>query len=86
MGTSEHPLRTYRRSQTPPVTLEYLAKRIGTTKPNLSRIETGKQLLSEALLVKLVAETGISAGKLRPDLAAMFRPPSKSPRRQRSAA
>lgn len=86
MGTSEHPIRTYRLSQTPPLTLEDLAERVGTTKPNLSRIETGKQPLSEALLKKLVAETGISARKLRPDLATLFLPAKTAKRVHRASA
>jgi transcriptional regulator with XRE-family HTH domain len=53
--------------------LEDLAARIDTTKANLSRIETGKQTVSDGLLVKLVAETGIPAARLRPDLAKLFR-------------
>lgn len=81
MGTPEHPIRAYRLNQSPPVTLEDLAKRIGTTKPNLSRIETGKQPLSEALMKKLIAETGLSAAALRPDLAKLFAPGTPKSRR-----
>jgi transcriptional regulator with XRE-family HTH domain len=75
---NQNPLRTYRLSQTPPLKLDDLAERVGTTKANLSRIETGKQLVSEALLPKLVAETGISARVLRPDLAELFATPHGS--------
>lgn len=72
MDASEHPVRAYRLGQNPPVTLEDLADRVGTTKANLSRIETRKQVLSEELLPKLMAETGIPAEQLRPDLAKLF--------------
>lgn len=72
MDASEHPVRAYRRSFDPPMSLEDLAARVGTTKPNLSRIETRKQNVSADLLPKLVAETGIPAAKLRPDLAKLF--------------
>ncbi len=70
------------------MTLEDLAKRVGTTKPNLSRIETGKQTLREALLFSLVAETAIPARKLRPDLAELFIPSRGRvrPRRVKAAA
>lgn len=86
MGTPAHPVRAYRLSQSPPLKLEDLAVRIGTTKANLSRIETGKQSVSEVLLARLVAETGISARALRPDLAKLFGPPVKGPRRKARAA
>lgn len=67
-----HPIRAYRRAQIPPLRLEDLAGRVGTTKANLSRIEGGKRKPSEKLLRKLVAETGIPAAALRPDLANLF--------------
>lgn len=72
---NQNPVRAFRLSQTPTLKLEVLANRIGTTKANLSRIETGKQVVSEALLPKLVAETGIPADVLRPDLAELFASP-----------
>jgi transcriptional regulator with XRE-family HTH domain len=87
MDASVHPVRAYRLAKKPHVKLEDLAQRIGTTKANLSRIETGKQKLSEDLLPKLVAETGISASRLRPDLAKLFTRSSPRPgRRGRKAA
>ncbi len=72
MDASVHPVRAYRLRQKPALTLEVLAGRVGTTKANLSRIETG-QRVSEDLLPKLVAETGIPAATLRPDLAKLFK-------------
>lgn len=74
MAESVHPVRAYRLRQNPPVKLRELAKRLGTTTANLSRIETGKQAVSEGLLRKLVSETGISARIFRPDLAELFAP------------
>jgi transcriptional regulator with XRE-family HTH domain len=74
MTTPVHPIRAYRLNQAPPLTLEGLAKKLGTTKPNLSRIENGLQPVSEALLPKIIAETGIPAESLRPDLAKLFKP------------
>lgn len=89
MDALEHPVRAYRMGKAPRVRLEDLAERIGTTKANLSRIETGKQLLTAdtELLPKLVAETGIPAAMLRPDLAKLFerRRPSGRRRKRRAA-
>jgi transcriptional regulator with XRE-family HTH domain len=73
MATPIHPIRVYRLTQTPPITLDVLAKKLGTKKPNLSRIENRLQRVSEALLPKIVAETGIPAAILRPDLAKLFK-------------
>lgn len=67
-----NPIKAYRKSHNPPLRLEDLAARVGTTKANLSRIENGLQLVSEGLLPKLIAETGIPGNVLRPDLAKHF--------------
>lgn len=72
MSDSLHPIRAYRQAQTPPMTLEGLAGRIGISKVSLSRIETGKQELSPALAKKVFEATGIPLRELRPDLAGMF--------------
>jgi transcriptional regulator with XRE-family HTH domain len=81
MSKLAHPIRIWRLSQTPPITLEGLGKKLGTKKPNLSRIENGLQPVSEALLPKIIAVTGIPAESLRPDLAKLF----KDKRRCRAA-
>ncbi|MGH6875937.1 MAG: helix-turn-helix transcriptional regulator [Rhizomicrobium sp.] len=81
---SIHPLRAYRLSQNPSLSQADLADRLGTTKPNLSRIESGKQGFSNRLLAKLVAETGISAERWCPDLAKLFR--RRRPKPARGAA
>jgi transcriptional regulator with XRE-family HTH domain len=86
MDASEHPIRAYRLAFDPPLRLEDLAERLETTKANLSRIETGKQKLTEELLFKAVAETGISARHLRPDLAKLFSRTSRRARHRRSRA
>lgn len=78
MDASVHPVRAFRLRQKPLLSLEVLADRVGTTKPNLSRIETGKQRVSEDLLPKLVTETGIPAAILRPDLAKLFKQPPRA--------
>lgn len=88
MDATEHPVRAYRHSFEPPLSQEVLAGDVGITKPHLSRIETGKQRVSDDLLPKLVARTGIPARKLRPDLAKLFKPAAKrrASRRARGAA
>ncbi len=83
MDATEHPVRAYRLSFDPPISQEDLAGRLGTTKPNISRIETGEQRVSAKLLPKFVAETGIPAAKLRPDLAKLFN--AAKPRARRRA-
>jgi len=67
-----HPIKAFRKRHNPPLRLEDLAGRLGMTKANLSRIENGKQPISEELLPKLIAETGIPGKVLRPDLAELF--------------
>lgn len=80
-----HPVRAFRLEQNPPLTLEDLAERIGTTKANLSRIETRKQELCVQLLPRVVAETGIPARQLRPDLAKLFDDGRRQKRRRIAA-
>lgn len=77
MSTALHPIKVFRKCHVPPLRLEDLAVRLGMTKANLSRIENGKQPISEELLPKLVLETGIPAKVLRPDLAELFQEPSQ---------
>jgi transcriptional regulator with XRE-family HTH domain len=87
MDDSVHPVRAYRLRRNPPISLEDLAERAGTTKGNLSRIENRRQGISKRLFPKLVAATGIPAHVLDPDLAKLFqlaRP--RRPKRARAAA
>lgn len=88
MDNSLHPVRAYRLGQNPPLSQADLAHRLGTTKANLSRIESGKQGISNTLLAKLVAETGISADRWTPNLARLFgsRPQVRGRREKRSRA
>lgn len=74
MADSLHPVRAYRLGQTPPLSLDALAERVGVTKSSLSRIETGKLSLSQDLAIKLSRATGIPMRKLCPELAALFAP------------
>lgn len=70
--TALHPIRIYRQAQTPVVTLDALAKLVGISKANLSRIETGDQELTTALAKKISDATGIPMRVLCPDLAKIF--------------
>lgn len=72
MNTSAHPIRVFRQAKKPRVSLGDLAKELRTTAATLSRIESGHQPVSETMLPKVVAVTGISARALRPDLAKLF--------------
>lgn len=67
-----NPVRAYRLRQDPPIKLQALADRLSIDRITLWRIETGKQRVSEDLLPRIVAETGIPGGELRPDLAPAF--------------
>lgn len=73
--TPNHPgllVRAWRLRQEPVVTVAELATRLDMSTGNLSRIETGQQPITDGLLPKIVAETGIPARELRPDLAHLF--------------
>lgn len=72
MADSMHPIRKYRRAQTPRMPLRQLAADVGISKVSLSRIETGKQALTPELAMKFAVRTGIPARVLCPELAALF--------------
>lgn len=57
-----NPLRAYRLENG--ITLGELSRRIGVSKPSLSRIETGKQVPSLSLLKVIATETG---GRVMPN-------------------
>lgn len=54
-----HPIRAWRKSHTPKVTLVDLAARVGVTPSHLSEIENGNNEMSLDLAMKLHRETGI---------------------------
>jgi transcriptional regulator with XRE-family HTH domain len=53
-----HPIRRWRLSQTPPLTLEQMAQRAGVHKGQLSKIESGLKEPRLATLRRLVLATG----------------------------
>ena len=61
---SDHPITTWRKTQSPEITTAELARRVGTSKPNLWRIEYAGQAISSRLLPRLVAQTGLSPNQL----------------------
>ena len=55
----EHPLKTWRRCQTPKITLATLAQRVGVTASHLSEVENYKNEPSLTLTSRLSEVTGI---------------------------
>jgi DNA-binding transcriptional regulator YiaG len=65
--TDTHPIRAFRQRQTPQLSQEQLADRIGVTRFTVMRWEQGEPI-DENRVLDVVRETGISAKELRPDL------------------
>jgi transcriptional regulator with XRE-family HTH domain len=61
-----HPLRRWRKSQTPRVALEVLAETMDCTRAHLSMIEHYKLMPSYSLMLKLSLLTGISMEAMAP--------------------
>jgi transcriptional regulator with XRE-family HTH domain len=72
MKSSNSPIRRFRQTRRPPLSLDALANQLGISVSSLSRIELGNQVITNDLLVKLCA-MGMNAEDLRPDLAKLFR-------------
>ena len=64
------PLKAYREREG--LTQSQLAARIGVARPSLARWETGARKIDRNLLARVTQETGITARKLRPDLAKLL--------------
>lgn len=64
-----HPLRAFRESQIPPLSLDDLAAKLGVSKSYVSRWETGKRKIDGKYLKKINEITGIAPSVVRPDLA-----------------
>jgi len=69
---AEHPLKTFRERQSPPLTHQTLADLLGVKRPTVSRWESGSRKIDGELIPRIVEKTGIPASKLRPDLAALL--------------
>lgn len=73
---TDHPLKSYRRSQNPKLSQAQLAARLGVARLTLTRWESGKQRIDQNLVPSIAEKTGISPADLRPDLASVFAPSS----------
>lgn len=68
-----HPLEAFRKEQTPPLNQRQLADLLGVSTAAVSRWESGERRIDEDLLRNIQRKTGIHPGKLRPDLAKLFK-------------
>jgi len=66
-----HPIKAWRERQTPSLSQEGAAKRVGVTRFTWMRWESGSPVDVD-LLSDVARETGIPAKELRPDLAGIF--------------
>jgi DNA-binding XRE family transcriptional regulator len=66
-----HPIKAFRESQTPKLSQDELARRIGVTRFTVMRWEDGSPVDIHRL-PNVVRETGIPAKELRPDLAELL--------------
>jgi transcriptional regulator with XRE-family HTH domain len=62
------PLKTYRQSQTPKLSQEALAKKLGVTRLTVTRWESGSRKIDPGLVPLVAERTGIPAKELRPDI------------------
>ena len=69
----DHPLKTFRETQAPPLTQDGLADLLGVSRTTVARWETGTRKLGKDWLPKVVEKTGIAPAALRPDLAELMR-------------
>lgn len=65
---SDHPLKSYRESQTPKLTPADLARLLGVGRSTVHRWESGDRMPDVDLLPRITERTGIPARELRPDL------------------
>lgn len=65
---NDHPLKTYRASQIPPMRRASLARLLKVSKTTIARWEKGIRKIDEDLVPFVSKETGIPAKELRPDL------------------
>jgi transcriptional regulator with XRE-family HTH domain len=70
-----HPLRTFRKSQTPKLSQAGLAKMLGVARLTVLRWEGGERKIELDRLPEVTKKTGIPAAELRPDLAELMAGP-----------
>lgn len=67
-----HPLKAYRKAQTPPLTQDDLAKNLGVKRVTILRWEKGKRKIDSDKVPEISEKTGIAPRDLRPDLATLI--------------
>lgn len=68
-----HPLKKYRRSQSPRLTQGRLAKALRVSRTTVARWEIGARKIDPELVAIISAMTGIPKRELRPDLADLMK-------------
>lgn len=66
--TDIHPLRQYRQTQTPKLSQEALAEKLGVARLTVVRWENGQRKIEGDRILRVTKVTGIPARDLRPDL------------------
>lgn len=66
---TDHPLKTFRKSQVPPLSQGDLAGQLGVVRETVARWESGIRKIDEVLLPRVAKLTRIPPQELRPDLA-----------------
>ncbi len=67
-----HPLKAYRKAQTPQLSQAGLAERLGVARLTVLRWENDQRKIDASLLSTVTEKTGISAKELRPDLVELL--------------
>lgn len=67
-----HPLKIFRRNQTPRLSQAGLAEKLGVARLTVLRWENDQRRIDASLLPTITEKTGIPAKELRPDLAELL--------------
>lgn len=67
-----HPLKAYRRNQTPRLSQAGLAEKLGVARLTVLRWENDQRRIDASLLPTITEKTGIPAKELRPDLVELL--------------
>lgn len=70
---TDHPLKTYRESQNPPLSRPALARELGVDRLTVYRWEKGERKIGREKLPEVSEKTGIPKSELRPDLAELLK-------------
>jgi transcriptional regulator with XRE-family HTH domain len=75
---TDHPLKTFREAQEPPLSQAALADLVDVSRPTVHRWEAGDRKIDIEKLPRVVEVTGIPARVLRPDLAELMSDPAEA--------